>query len=630
MLTNHKEKSPTETIRFARALLAELGVPTFERAWYEVEGETFSVRLEADGAWKGCAVNGKGASRELALASAYGEILERIQNGAFSEPSFWVMPERFAPPDAKELTVAEVCRRWPQSAGRLFTEEAAKLLGSQRHACVPFYDAHDGEVAYLPLRFLRLTHSSTGMTAGNSAAEALVQGLCEVNERQAINEVSRARAVLPTIPLERVPDGYSRRLIERLRADGWVVHVKDATFGGRYPVLATLLVAPERAAYHIHFGSDPVFEIALQRSLTELCQGYSDLAQRLQPFPWATTSPGYSKPFADWAVDVRDPADVRDLQRLAYTKDGAGGLGEGVLLDRPYDPACLRAFVPERATNEEMLGHLVRLCEAAGGRVLARDVSFLGFPAYQVHVPRWAEDCTVDRALAEVELELPAILRTASALGRASVRDLGRFADTIERWRKLPAMVQGPISRICPMGATEDGELSNVLADPDVLLFLANLRRKDWARANTHVARLVERRGAEGEDEDVTYFRAVAAYVHLRAAGTPTKTALGSVSALFGDALAAEIADDVDPAKDPFRHQRLMTCGDCRGCTCRGICGYEEWKARWAALLPRMTAAAIDQARLGDVFRAAIGDASPKARPTKRAAKASPAKRRAR
>ena len=488
MLTNHKEKSPSATIRDVRQRLADLGVPTFERAWYEVEGETFSVRLEADGAWKGCAVNGKGATRELALASAYGEIMERIQNGAFTEPTFWTMPDRFAPPDAKPFTVAEVCRRWPKSAGRLFTKEAIELLGAQSHACVPFYDAHDDEVAYLPLRFLRLTHSSTGMTAGNSPAEALVQGICEVNERQAINEVSRTAAVLPTIPLEKVPDGWSRRLLERLRGEGYAVHVKDATFGGKYPVLATLLIAPERGSYHIHFGSDPVFEIALQRSLTEFCQGFSDVALRLKAFPWAATTPGYSKPFAEWAADIEGEAAVRDLQRLAYTKDGAGGLGEGVLLDRPYDPSCLRAFVPARATNEDMLRHLVALCEANGGRVLARDVSFLGFPAYQVHVPRWAEDCTVDGARAEAELELPALVRTAAALDRASVRDLGRFADALERFMKAPAMVQGPISRLCPMGATDGGELSNALADPDVRLFMLNLRRKDWARAQKRVS----------------------------------------------------------------------------------------------------------------------------------------------
>ncbi len=637
MLLNHKDKSAAATIRDVRQLLADLGVPTFERAWFEVEGETFSVRLEADGVWKGCAVNGKGATRELALASAYGEIMERIQNGAFTEPTFWAMPERFASPDARVFTVEEACRRWPHTAALLFTEEAAAILGAQEVSCVPFYDAHADEVAYLPLRFLRMTHSSTGMTAGNTAAEALVQGLCEVHERHAINQVSRTGAPLPTIPLEKVPDGYSRRLIGRLVDEGYTVQVKDATFGGKFPVLATLVVAPERGAYHIHFGSDPVFEIALQRSLTELCQGYSDVAKRLKPFPWAATSPGYSKPFADWAQDIDDPAAVRDLQRLAYTKDGSGGLGEGVLLDRPFDPACFDAFVSEQCGNGEMLSHLVGLCEASGGRVLARDVSFLGLPAFQVHVPRWAEDCIIDGPLAQAELETPELMRIASALDRASLRDLGQLADALGRFMKQPALVQGPLSRLCPMGATEEGELTNALADPDVLLFMLSLRRKDWQRASHHVGRLVERRGEDGEDEDLQYFRCVAAYVHLRASRVPLRFCRSSLRSLFGDALADEVVDDIDPAKNPFRHQRLMACGDCQACTCRGVCGYDEWKARWATILPRMEAASIDQLRLREVFGASRGEARPgagraarRSLPTLRAARQTSPSRRGR
>lgn len=178
MLLNHKDKTPAATIRDVRRLLDALGIVTIESRWWEVEGKTFSVRLEADGVWKGCAVNGKGASRELALASAYGEFMERLQNGLFTEPTFWVMPELFTPPDARVLTVKEVCRRWPRTAGQLFTKEAIALLGAQEVPCVPFYDSRADELAYLPLRFLRMTHSSTGMTAGNTAAEALVQGLC--------------------------------------------------------------------------------------------------------------------------------------------------------------------------------------------------------------------------------------------------------------------------------------------------------------------------------------------------------------------------------------------------------------------------------------------------------------------
>jgi hypothetical protein len=165
-----------------------------------------------------------------------------------------------------------------------------------------------------------------------------------------------------------------------------------------------------------------------------------------------------------------------------------------------------------------------------------------------------------------------------------------------------PALVQGPISRFCPIGVNEEGQLSDVLAEPDVIMFFLHLRLRDWQQAFHHVERHVQRLTDGGDGSDLGYFRCVPAYVHMRARGMPLRDCRGSLSSLFGEALAYEVIDDIDPAKKPFRHHNLMTCGDCTTCTCHGICGYESWKTRWGALLPRMEGAGIDQLRLREVF----------------------------
>jgi ribosomal protein S12 methylthiotransferase accessory factor len=602
MLTDHKDRSPSATIAGIRSILEGLGIVVYERRWFEMDGQAFSVRLEADGCWKGCAVNGKGVTRELALASAYAEFLERLQNGAFSETSFWAMPDRFAPADARVMTVREACERYPDSAGLLYDDEAKELLADREVACVPFFDVQANEVAYLPFGALRTTYSSTGMTAGNAPAEAIVQGIGEILERHVVNQVSREALALPTIPLERVPEGFCRHLIGTLIDRGYVVHVKDATLGGRFPVIGTLVVAPERGIHHLHFGSDPMFEIALQRSLTEFFQGQEGVDARLRPFPWEAP-PRYSKSIEGWAQHLVEPSAVRELRRLAFTKDGSGGLGEQVLHHRPFDPACFDAFVPERWSNEKMLAHLLERCAAQGGRVLVRDVSFLGFPAFQVHVPRWADDCVIDRTLAEAELETAELTRIACNLEHASVRELRRLAEALGRFMLHPAMVQGPVSRFAPIGATDDGELTHTLAEPDVLLFFLHLRLSEFGTAGAHLGRHLGQLAASGDDDSLRYFRCAAAYMHLRAKGATERASRGTLAALFGEELAEEVLADLDPTQNPFRHQNLMSCGDCRRCRCDGICGYQEWKARWATLLPRMAAAAIDQARLRPILR---------------------------
>ena len=79
-----KEKEPKETIRTIKNILKHLGVDIEEEWVPESTVNTFSVRVNIKGTQIG--TNGKGVSKEFALASAYGEFMERIQNKALGLP----------------------------------------------------------------------------------------------------------------------------------------------------------------------------------------------------------------------------------------------------------------------------------------------------------------------------------------------------------------------------------------------------------------------------------------------------------------------------------------------------------------------------------------------------------------
>jgi len=51
--------------------------------------------------------------------------------------------------------------------------------------------------------------------------------------------------------------------------------VKDASLGGRYPVMCVTLMNPRTGGVFASFGAHPSLEVALERSLTELLQGRS-------------------------------------------------------------------------------------------------------------------------------------------------------------------------------------------------------------------------------------------------------------------------------------------------------------------------------------------------------------------
>jgi ribosomal protein S12 methylthiotransferase accessory factor len=63
--------------------------------------------------------------------------------------------------------------------------------------------------------------------------------------------------------------------INELEEKGFPVLVKDASLGGQFPVMCVTLMNPKTGGVFASFGAHPSFEVALERSLTELLQGRS-------------------------------------------------------------------------------------------------------------------------------------------------------------------------------------------------------------------------------------------------------------------------------------------------------------------------------------------------------------------
>jgi ribosomal protein S12 methylthiotransferase accessory factor len=107
-------------------------------------------------------------------------------------------------------------------------------------------------------------------------AEAQVQCLSEIFERAVKREILEGELALPDVPQE-VLARYPGILagIQGLEAQGFPVLVKDASLGGTYPVMCVTLMNPRTGGVFASFGAHPQFEVALERSLTELLQGRS-------------------------------------------------------------------------------------------------------------------------------------------------------------------------------------------------------------------------------------------------------------------------------------------------------------------------------------------------------------------
>jgi ribosomal protein S12 methylthiotransferase accessory factor len=282
-----------ETIANMSGLLANLGIKIEIASWRNLIPNVWSLHIR-DAHSPMCFTNGKGSTKESALASALGEYIERLSNNHFYAGAFWgddianaafvhYPNERWFKPGPQDRLPTEIldeyCLKIFNPDGDL---RASHLIDTnsgnvERGICsLPYVRQSDGETIYFPSNLIENLYVSNGMSAGNTLAEAQVQCLSEIFERAVKREILEREIALPDVPQE-VLAKYPSILagIRGLEEQGFPVLVKDASLGGVYPVMCVTLMNPRTGGVFASFGAHPSLEVALERSLTELLQGRS-------------------------------------------------------------------------------------------------------------------------------------------------------------------------------------------------------------------------------------------------------------------------------------------------------------------------------------------------------------------
>ena len=282
-----------QTIANMSGVLANLGIKIEIASWRNLIPNVWSLHIR-DAHSPMCFTNGKGSTKESALASALGEYIERLSNNHFYAGAFWgediaggafvhYPNERWFKAGNKDALPTEIldeyCLKIFNPDGEL---RASHLMDTnsgnvERGVCsLPYVRQSDGETIYFPSNLIENLYVSNGMSAGNTLAEAQVQCLSEIFERAVKREILEGEIALPDVPQE-VLAKYPSILagIRGLEEQGFPVLVKDAALGGTYPVMCVTLMNPRTGGVFASFGAHPSFEVALERSLTELLQGRS-------------------------------------------------------------------------------------------------------------------------------------------------------------------------------------------------------------------------------------------------------------------------------------------------------------------------------------------------------------------
>lgn len=507
--------------------------------------------------------NGKGMSQAYATASAYGEMMERLENKMllfyvkYASPKF-----RMKMPECRNLFPGKLSFRYfPDedyvniSDGQLCAWGRKLLPGSPLFDTslsgvgydmpfVPFYSVFADKEEKLPYDLVRFAAGSTGLCAGNVSEEAILQGINEIFERYVLQRIYLDRPVLPTIPLCDISCGDIVLSIEKLTKDrNWRFIVKDCSLGKGFPVIGLLIIDDTKGTYTFRLGSDTSPEMALQRCFTEIFQG-TDISDSA---------------FLD--IDVSDSFDMA-VEYRQNLQNGRGRFPSCIFQDNNVEVANIR--IADKDTISENFQTVIGWLMEHGYELYVRDNSFLGFPAYHVYIPGLSD---VDSRLFNVRecllqdkdyYKLPMELRCDRLTADESKSFISKYSDSRQHNIDL---VGFSWSRFRYMNR-------------NLLLALVSFRSGDASMAYIFMNKFLFEQRKAGKALD-KYYYCVRDYFALLSVNSSVKDTMSVLGTLYGKDMAEEVKVDCSSPDSIMSSLPLPKCFDCNGCNLRGECGYE-------------------------------------------------------
>lgn len=380
MITNKfKERQPKETINIISTFFEKRGYTIEILNIDKSESGTYFCSLSLK--YKDIIVlqsNGKGTTLEYCAASGYAELYERFCNmcETISSPCFInkykelnIKKNEFFF-DKNENMFTRDSFNWKPIKNYLHKvligndSIAMEYLNRITHSHlieVPYQNLYNtNDIIYLDPRLIRRVEGSNGMAAGNTLEEALNQGISELYERYVkhnffLEEFSEYHA----INLEDIKDQKINLIIENIKSLNYNLYVLDLSYNYELPVLVAILIDKDTYKIRTNFGSFPVFEIALERILTELYQGvysYKDNYSENQT-PYKNTNPMFM--LHQYG---------RDVAHLSY-------INENIFSKISFGEYNKKYFLNTLKNNKDVYNYHCNLCKEKNIKIYFRDCS---------------------------------------------------------------------------------------------------------------------------------------------------------------------------------------------------------------------------------------------------------------
>lgn len=500
----YKDCPYEETIKKIKNILENAYIKTTE-IFNEGYNGIYSVRVTIDKL--GMATNGKGLSKNSALASAYGELMERLQN--FALYKFTYPLEEYEElnldflysPDEIKIYSKNLQEQIKVFMNAIKCINAEKLMSlhtkfeqdNNIFFSVPYYDYIKNIKINIPAKLNEIIYASNGMAAGNSFFEAMVQGISEVFERYANRIICEGKIIPPSIPIENLNLSYEMlNIISSIEAKGsYKIIFKDCSLGLGIPVIGMIFIDKERGKYFVKFGSHPIISVAAERTITELFQGRKFVSSSI----WMK-----SFSFND-SIDKN-----RNFEKIF--RDGNGEYPDTIFRDNPSYITSDIWYKDINADNRSLFEYLISIIKQNEWNLYYKDVSFLEFPSVHVIIPEISsiksiDDKYIDRIKKYGEIRN--ILKNIKEYEKKELEDILEFIDMsfYSDYDNIKSIIRIPF--------TNDVIYSNM--NINYFKFIIYFSLKNYSTAIEHLSKFIMLNNLE-TSKSGAFYRCLKEYVY--------------------------------------------------------------------------------------------------------------------
>lgn len=492
----YRDCSYKETIDNIKIILFNLDIDVSERVEQGVEG-VYSVRLDIKGLLFG--TNGKGFSEEAAKASAYAELMERLQSFALYKYKFpvWEFNSKIHKfiyhPDEYKLSRDEFSKKLHffkdsvdiSDIDKLILLHSAYELEKNIILATNYHDVLNNKVIGLPSKIIDYLYGSNGLSAGNTNIEALVQGICEVFERYANKVICEGNITPPTIPIDEI--GLSSEILAIILAikenKDYDIIFKDCSLGIGIPVVGMIFIDKGRGKYFVKFGAHPKKSIAAERTISELFQGRKLHLANL----WLKT------------FEINPKIDkLRNFERIF--RDGDGVYEKSIFANESTYEYKDIWYSSSLNSNTKFIEYLMKIIKINKWNLYYKNISYLGFPSVHIIIPEISNINTIDDNYVKHMNTYNDIKRKMKNLGDCTVEnliDIIKFIDSnyYTKYDNISSLIGLPLS--------DKNKFSNM--NINYFKFIIKFSLREYDEAIVHLSDYMDVKGIINSKSGVFY-----------------------------------------------------------------------------------------------------------------------------